>query len=124
MSEPGARKILGAVVGDPTELLVVAAEPAREVEPQASRAGSNESVLSGIATSAIQPSPSCRAAASQMPSQSQFWRSTSSEEPLASHAVRVDVEDVARAALVVRVERDRETILSERDVVPAEHLGA
>ena len=48
-----------------------------KLRPQASRDGSKESVFSGIAVSAVQPSPSRRAAASQMPSQSQFWRSAS-----------------------------------------------
>ncbi len=51
------------------------------LKPQASRAGSNESDLNGIAVSAVHPPESRRAAASQMPSHSQFWRSTSVKRP-------------------------------------------
>ena len=90
--------------------------------PQSLLFGLNDSVLNGIAISAVQPSSSRVAAPSQIPSQllSRFVRVLVERFP--AHAVRVDLKAVAVAAVEVRIEDHREAVLAGEPFALAQHL--
>ena len=79
--------------------------------------------MSGIATSAVQPSPSIRDGGVPDALPVPVLAILVGVDGFAAHAVRVDVEHVAGAALVVGIERDGKTVLAEGDVALAQHLG-
>ncbi len=94
-----------------------------KLTPQASRAGSKDRVLSGIATSAVQPSPSIRERGIPDALPVPVLAILVGVDRLAAHAVRVHVEHVAGARLVVRIERDGKAVLAEGHVALAQDLG-
>ena len=94
-----------------------------KLTPQASRDGSKDSVLSGMARFR---GPALAVAArggvpDALPVPVLAIRV--GVDRFAAHAIRVDVEHVAAPALVVGIERDRETVLAEGDVALVQDLG-
>ena len=98
--------------------------------PHASVSGSKFTVLNGISISAVQPVAVRRTRAIQMPSHDLFISPPKSpppvgtgDQPVAHRARRVDLEEVAGAAVEERIDREHEAIVGLERLI-ALHLVA